>query len=298
MSSMTHSRRMASARTALVIGAVVGALIALAVPGRADAAPRNTAPPKTAAEPQNIVVFGDSFASNPPFFTNVGPGCHRDPSSWPNQLDRMTPKKLSDFSCANSSLEGGYNVYDQAKLARPMITPGTNAVLVQLGFNDYGHGLDFLVRCNVSGCPGGAEQFPALNATRYANRLRPLVTYVRYYAPKARIAIVGYPELYGDDQRDICTKVPGGAPVTRPGTSADPAFMRKLERVQADAARMLGVTFISLRKATRGHGMCAPDAWTEGYFYPFNGTETRLQAHPTRVGDRVAARTVRDALRL
>lgn len=292
MSFTTGIRSSIRTRATLTILALIGALIAFSTPGGADAAPRGD------VAPRNIVVFGDSFTSNPAFFSNVGPGCHRNPASWPNQLDRMTTKRVNDYSCANSSLEGPYNLYDQASKARAAITPGTSSVLVQLGFNDYGNGLDFLVRCHVSGCPGGEEQFPRLTTTNYAARLKPLIDYVRYYAPKARIAIVGYPEMYSENQRDICTRLPGGSPVTRPGTSAAPAFMRKIERVQSEAARKLNVTFVSLKQVTRGHGMCAPDAWIAGYFYPFDGANTRIQAHPTRVGDLVAARTVQSRLGL
>lgn len=252
----------------------------------------STIPAATAAPAGNIVVFGDSFASNPAFFSNVGDGCHLNPESWPSRLDARTPKRVDDFACANSSLFGGYNIYDQARYARRVIDKNTKAILIQLGFNDFGGGLDFLMSCYTRGCAGGDERFPTMTSDAYANRLRAIIDYVRYYSPKAKVAIVGYPELYAADQRDICTKLPGGVAVTRPGTSAHPAFMRKLERVQAAAARKLNVQFVSLAQATQGHGTCAADSWVSGFFHPFDGTATRLQGHPTATGDRVAARTI------
>lgn len=254
--------------------------------GNAEAAPR-----------ENVVVFGDSFSTNPEFFFNVGSGCHESPTAWPRHLDRTTNKRVNNFACAGTSLAGEYNLYDQARKARGAINKNTRAVLIQLGFNDFGSGLNFMINCYIVGCPGGVSQFPRLRADVYAARLKPMVDYVRYYAPRAKVAIVGYPDIYGD-RPDICSTVPGGAQVSRPGTSAHPAFMRKLDVVQADAARRLGIPFVSLMRVTKGHGTCSSDPWINGYFHPFEGLQTGIQGHPTGHGDVVAARTIKRQLSL
>lgn len=274
----------AVARVGLVVASVLGMIVvgAAAMPAESAAAPRG-----------NVVVLGDSFATNPPFFTNVGPGCHENSDAWPRRLAAITGKRVNNFACANATLSGGYNIYDEAQKARHAIGKDTRAVLVQVGFNDFGGGLDFLASCYVTGCPGGEARFPRMTSNAFASRLKPLVDYIRYYAPNAKIALVGYPELYAAGQRDMCVKLPGGAAVTRPGSSAHPAFMRKIERVQADSAKRLRIGFVSLATATRGQGMCAADAWVTGYFHPFEGVQTRIQGHPTATGDRVAARTVK-----
>lgn len=272
---------------AVLVAGVVALLVPLAGSPVADAAPRG-----------NVVVFGDSFASNPPFFSNIGPGCHKGPTAWPAQLNRITSQNVRSFACANTTLSGPWNIYDQAAEARGVINKDTRAVLIQLGFNDFGGGLGFMTNCYIAGCPGNEASFPAMKSATFANRLRPLVAYVRHHAPSAKIALIGYPELYAAGQLDICTRLPGGAPVTRPGTSAHPAFMRKLVRVQKETAQKLGASFVDLNRVTKGHSMCAPQPWTAGFLYPLAGGETAVQGHPTPTGDRVSARAIKSQLGL
>lgn len=270
-------------RVILPVAAGIAALTAGLVPaGQADAAPR-----------RNVVVFGDSFTAN--HNDDIGPACGRSPTSWPSQLQRITGKNIINEGCSGSTLNGRYNIYDQAKKARQRggLNAQTQAVLVQLGFNDFGGGTDLYTRCFTVGCPGSAASFPRMTTGNYASRLRPLVDYVRYYAPNAKIAIVGYPDVFGN-RREVCTRVAGSGPVVIPNSTAAPAFMNKLQKVQQDAAKRLGAGFVNLQAATRGHDLCSTQPWVNGIFYPNPGIGDTLRVgHPTPVGDRVAAGTVK-----
>lgn len=270
-------------RRTVLIGLLLAAIAALALP--------QMAAPASAAPRPYVVVMGDSYTTNFPDIVDDPTGCKKSPTSWPVQLHQNTRRPLLNVACSGSKLgTGRYNVYDQAHLARKRggFSDQTRAVLIQLGFNSFGGGPGLFDR------QGG--DFPSLTGANYADQLRPLVTYVRHYAPNAKIVIVGYPELFAPHEREVCMRV-AGVPVVKPGTTAAPTFMRKLQAAQQDAAGRLGVRFVNLQAVTRGHGLCGAQPWVNGVLYPNPGYyEHFLFAHPTPQGDAVAARTIARAL--
>ncbi len=266
----------------VVVLATLAALAAVPVP--AQAAPQG-----------DIVVFGDSYATN--HADELGPLCGHSPTSWPARLARRTNTRLVDVSCSGASLFGRYNVYDQAPkaVAKGAFSRRTRAVLIQLGFNDWVDRL-FYPRCFIAQCTD-VQQFRRLNATAYANRLRALVDYVRFYAPTATISLVGYPELFAEGTRELCTRVVGGTAITRPQTIAAIAAGQSLRTAQAGAARILGIGFIDTHLVTAGHGMCADDPWVRGVLYPHVGAaEGLLVGHPTAKGDAALAAAIAGTL--
>lgn len=137
-----------------------------------------------------------------------------------------------------------------------------------------------------------------MTADAVAARMRGVVDYVKYYAPKATILLVGYPELHRDGAREACVTV-GGAQVRRPVSSGIIEAMRRLQAAQEGAARILGVGFLDAQAVTRGHGLCTPDPWINGVFHPsLNPVYTALIGHPTVKGDAVLAEAVRVRLGL
>ncbi len=273
-------------RVTLLAAAALTAAGALTAAAAAEAAPRGT-----------VVVMGDSFTSDT--YAPAQP-CGQSPTNWPSRFAAGSGKRLVNVSCLGAELDGPQNVYDQAQRARRAggFTAATETVLVQLGFNDYNGGLDLYSRCLSRGCPGGESQFGRFTAARFAQRLGPLVTYVKHYSPNARIALVGYPELYAAGDRELCFGL-AGARVRVPNSSAAPAFSRRLQSAQRGAAELLKIDFVDLAAATRGHGMCAPDPWIQGVLSPVPGhaDDVLMVGHPTDRGNLAAARAVRAALR-
>lgn len=284
-------------RVRSAVGAV-GVLTTAVVAMFASVAPAQAAPKPRPNGPAYVVAFGDSYTANSPDIINPQAGCGVSPASWPAQLQRRTGRPVMNVACSGSSLTGGrYNVYDQARKAvqRGGLNRNTSAVLVQLGFNDFGGGSTLFSRCLTVGCPGSGN-FPGLNAVNYASKLRPLVDYVRHYAPRASISIVGYPTVFGRHDHNICGKVVG-APVVVPNTTAAPVFLKRLQATQKGAASRLGVGFIDLATPTKDHGICSPQPWVNGIFSPNPGIpDTVMLGHPTPVGDAAAARIVARAL--
>lgn len=280
-------------RIATAVGSIAAAAIA-ATAMLSAAAPANAAPaPKKQGAPY-IVTFGDSYTANYADTLDLLSDCNTSPTSWPSQLHRRTGAPVMNLACSGSRLSGGqYNIYDQARKAvsRGGLNANTRAVFVQIGFNDFNGGPDLFTRCLTISCPG-AGSFPGLNAGNYASKLRPLVNYVRYYAPRANISIVGYPQVFGPKDRDICANI-GGARVTLPNTSQATIFMNRLQGAQQGAANRLGVGFVDLKAPTANHSMCSPQPWVNGIMSPHPGiAETALVGHPTPAGDAAAARAV------
>lgn len=245
-----------------------------------------------AAPGDKIVVIGDSHASNQAY---VGPACSHDPGSWPNRLARTSSSTLIDTSCSGTSLSGRYNVNDAARIAdrRGGFTAQTKAVLIQLGFNEWNLAA-FNQRCLVQGCGAGDPALRDITAANFAARVRGVVDYAKYYAPNARIALVGYAEVHRPGAQQACTGVVGGGQVARPDSSGMIEAMRRLQAAQQGAAQALGIGFVDAQAATRGHGLCTPDPWMKGLLHPtIDPVDTLMFAHPTDKGDAVLAATIR-----
>ena len=122
-----------------------------------------------------------------------------------------------------------------------------------------------------------------MTAATYAGRLRALVDYVRFYAPKAAIRIVGYPELFADGAHNLCTNV-AGTKITKPQTRGGGRRRVVSAKHPVRAADILGTGFVDARAVTAGHGMCSTDPWVRGVMYPARSRQKRSWSvtHRTR----------------
>ena len=234
-------------------------------------------------------MFGDSITSG----TNLPVGvdsrkCIQGNTDWPAQVAHAkgvagTPDYLNE-SCPGASIDSlpGLLLADQARSAAENGAFGerTENVLIQLGFNDFwGNGLhaldagtrcwaDFIRGCDANAVAEGRAQDPAaMTGKAYADRIRKVVDYVRYYAPKAKIDLVGYPEMRAPQQNQVCIDI-AGLPATNPRGAAYAGFLEGLQTAQRDGAKELGVGFVDVRAATAGHGPCTPDPWMSGLLDP------------------------------
>ena len=139
---------------------------------------------------------------------------------------------------------------------------------------------------------GRVPDHQAVTGQAYADRIRSVVDYIRFYAPNAQIVLVGYPEIFASGQTAACMNI-GGAPVTQPNAEGYIAFLDRLDAAQREAAAILGIDHFDTRALTRGHGSCTPDSWIGGLTEP-SSLIVGAPIHPTQQGNRVLA----DALRL
>ncbi|MFI1916229.1 SGNH/GDSL hydrolase family protein [Nocardia sp. NPDC020380] len=267
------------------------------------------------ADGKAFVAIGDSYSTNGNIVYSLGFGyggnknCERSETSWPKQLAHqlnLADDDLVDVACLGASLATPphYTATYMAKQAADAGAFGsrTRLVTIQLGQNDvwnsgnHQRALDAEVTCLtnfIQGCgpdagtDGRAPDARNVSGDQYVSWIKPVVDYVRYYAPQAKIVFVGYPTVAERGNPQWCWDSPVGRMV-QPRAGAMTTFLDRVDDAQREAADTLGVNFFDTRAATAGHGTCSPDSWINGYFNPA-GEVLGIPFHPTVHGDTVTA---------
>ena len=302
-------------------------------PGDGSAAPGSAAPgsspmdllagsaaPAPARAPEGgarLIVFGDSMTSgtNLPLAVDSR-RCPQGVGSWPARVAaHMKVAGTPDFvnqSCYGGALDTtpAITLADQARAAADLgaFGPRTERVLIQLGFNDeWGNRnvravdaarmcwINFVDGCGMEAVAQGRTQDPAaVTPAAYRTRIAQVVEYVKYFAPNATIALVGYPDLRPAQPDAVCMSVLG-LPLNNPRGAAFARFTEALQNAQQGAARELGIEFVDLHRATAGHGPCTAQPWIDGII-DFRSNPLGGPMHLSPVGEAVAARAVIDTV--
>ncbi|MFC4126254.1 SGNH/GDSL hydrolase family protein [Nocardia rhizosphaerae] len=274
------------------------------------AAPVAANPPTGA----KVVVLGDSFTATAPVLGHADDGCTRSPSSWPNQLARDTrlagSAQFVDVSCNGGTIDtgDGWTLVHQARKASALgaFGTGTRVVLIQVGLNDvWGASTgtafpstDCLLNV-VAGCGFDATEqhrlpdYRAVSGANYADRVREVVTFVRYYAAGARVAFVGYPEVFPSGQPTACMDLAGVGRIVQPRAEGYIAYLDRIQEAQREAAHLLGTEFVDVRAVTTGHGSCTDQPWVSG----LDGATSLFDGapiHPNAQGNGAVAAQVRE----
>ncbi|MET7770611.1 SGNH/GDSL hydrolase family protein [Nocardia sp. NPDC005366] len=291
-------------------GACAAALAIAAAAAGVTAAHADSAP-----EGKKVVVLGDSYTANGWDPLSLGDVCVRGDTAWPAQLGRLIGPRGSDQvanpSCSGSSIDSGpgYTLAMQALQADHdgAFGPATRLVTLQLGLDDHWGDTDqtlwyAMQQCVfdlVRGCDldaveqGRIPDVRGVTGAAYAERIRAAVTYIRYYAPAARIVIVGYPEILPPGQGTACFSILGVAPFIQPRGRAIVEYFDRMDRAQREAAQLLGLDFFDTRALTTGHGLCSAEPWINGVFDPHTDI-AGLPLHPSARGDAVVANALHD----
>lgn len=297
-------------------GAVVAAALAVtAIYAPAAAAPVENSRPAG----KSLVVLGDSFTANYPKLFSGTKECLHAPTSWPTRLsERMGLAGAPDFvdaSCSGSTIasgQGWWLVHEVAEAAKQQaFGPETEVIAVQTGMNDVWSrtntasmitSLQSCVFNFVDGCgleaaeQGRFTEYRNVTGRLYADRIREVITYMRYYAPNARIMLVGYPELFPAAQEHVCVNVLGAGRVVQPRGRAVTEYLDRLDTAQRQAAELLGLEFVDIRSVTAGHGLCAAEPWLNGFLDPAADI-AGMPFHPSAHGDAVTAVAVYERIR-
>ena len=258
-----------------------------------------------------VLVFGDSVTAGASFdLFSDSRGCLHSVSGWPRVLQRtagLGDGRLLDASCWGGSVADGpgTSLADQVRYAERLggVGPNTRDIYIQLGHNDYWSvpGTDTfrtVVSCFAgSSCqPGttGVTDPADVTAAAYTARMKPVTDYLRWYAPGARIHLVGYPKITGPAGTGACMRILG-LPWHKPGAGVIDSFYTRLQKAQAAAAAGMDLDFIDLWPATGSHAACTADPWIAGILDPVPGTGTVVW-HPTTAGNTAIASLVRPSL--
>ncbi|UGT61936.1 SGNH/GDSL hydrolase family protein [Nocardia asteroides] len=291
---------------------VVSALCAAAALAAASAMGTAAAQAEPAPQGKQVIVLGDSYTANgwDPF--TLGDVCVRGATAWPAQLGALLePGQVANPSCSGATIDSGpgFTLAHEVLQAdrEGALGPATKLVTVQLGLDDrWGestqtlwYGLQQCVFDLVRGCDLDAVEqgrYPDLHGVTgpvYAERIRAAVTYIRYYAPAARIVIMGYPEVLAAGTETACVSILGVAPFIQPRAKAVVDYFDRMDRAQREAAQLLGLEFLDTRALTAGHGLCSAEPWVNGFF-DWRTDIAGLPLHPSARGDSVVANALYD----
>lgn len=259
------------------------------------------APPAAAATAPNYVALGDSYSAAsgvlPPDPT-APLVCLRSARDYPHLIAAETGAKLSDVTC------GAAETKDFATAQYPGVPPQLDAVgdhtglvTMTIGGNDSGVFISAIVACGLAGISTAGQGSPCRDryGTGFGDTIR-TTTYpalvgalrsVRAKAPRAEVAILGYPWIL---------PASGGCFDKMPIATGDVPYLRDVQATLNDAVRRAaaatGATYVDFSTVSSGHDACRPLGvrWIEPVL---QGTNPVI-VHPNALGEaKMAARTLR-----
>ncbi len=281
------------------LGVVAAVTAGAVVPASAD-----TAEPRPRAA--RYVALGDSFTAGPAIPRQIDPRCGRSDANYPSVIRRtLGIAAFTDASCGGATTDHLWQRQRATGNAPQLDAVGRDTGLVTLGIggNDsvfadlFGrcvHRTGTVPRdnpCQRQYTRGGTDELDRrVNAT--APKVAAALEAVHRRAPHARVAVVGYPAIIGDDVEGCRASLriaDGDLPYVR-GT------LRRLNAMLRKQATDRGDLYVNTHAATAGHDACRPAAerWVEGLRTLPGRPSAPL--HPNAYGERAMAKAVVDAL--
>ncbi len=224
------------------------------------------------ALPGPVVALGDSYTSGalfPADSTARPPGCLRSNKAYPVLVATALGAPLTDVSCSSAGVADMTAAQKTGLGTNPpqlnALAPDDSLVLLTLGGDDLGF-TSVLEKCmelsfsDPWGSPcaayytkGGTDQLAAAVRTE-APRMAAVLAAIAARAPRARIVVVGYPDLF---------PLSGGCWPAVPITSGDIGYLRGIE-LQLNAmlavdAKAANASYVNTYTPTIGHDFCQPE---------------------------------------
>ena len=266
----SHARGWPTLAGVLTAGLLTAACQATPTPTMAAAAGSSAAAYSAPTGP--VVALGDSYTAGallPADPRAKPPGCLRSAKAYPVLVARALRAPLTDVACTNAGVKemtGAQKTYlgtNPAQLSA--LAPDDRMVLLTLSGDDLGF-LNVLKQCmklsftKPWGSPcaayyakGGTDQLAA-GVTAEAPRMARVLAAITTRAPRARVVVVGYPDMFPQT---------GGCWPAVPVTDGDVAYLRgievKINAMLAATAKAAGATFVNTYTPTVGHDFCTPE---------------------------------------
>ncbi|MCX4903965.1 SGNH/GDSL hydrolase family protein [Streptomyces sp. NBC_00878] len=251
----------------------------------------------------DYVALGDSYASGPGIPTQVDTTCARSDQNYPSLLATVKNWQLTDVSCGGATTAALTGPQGTKPPQLDALDAGTDVVTLTIGGNDLGFSsnLATCARLTSSDPTGNPCQtfFTNTGTDRLAQRVNEIapsiaeaLDSIRQRAPRAKVLVVGYPDLFPDDGVG-CTSSPV------PLAAGDFAYLRdtgkRLNAMLASQARASGVRYVDTYTPTIGHDMCKPTG--ERWIEPLVVAAPAAGSHPNAQGRQAMATAVQRALR-
>jgi hypothetical protein len=228
--------------------------------------------------------MGDSYASGVgtgSYYPDSG-ACLRGPLAYPVLAASRLGAQLEFTACSGARID------DLLEQQLGLLSGASGYVSVSIGGNDAGFG-SVMTRCALP-IPLICER--AIAAARaYIRRVLPgrletVYTAILDRAPEARVAAVGYPRMFNDEDCDAATFFTRGE---ESGLNRTANLFARTERATAEA---YGFAFVDPRHAFSAHAICDEDEWLNGLSSPIVES-----FHPNVLGHRTYARLLVRAFR-
>lgn len=237
-----------------------------------SAGPEGPAPVEAGSR---YVALGDSYASGPELGAETGPaGCAQTDGNYPHQLAERLELDLVDVSCGgsdSSALTDGRTLASGKELPPQLdaVTADTALVTLTIGGNDRQIFNRLVTTCIGLGVkdPDGApcteiaegaavpleDQVAAI-----ADRIDEALQVISERAPRARVVVVGYPQVFpAAGTCDQLALASGDYPLAHD-------LVEQMVAAQREGAERGGAEFVDLTDVMAGHDMCANDPWIAG----------------------------------
>lgn len=278
-------RRLVASATALVTSA--GAVLTAAAPS-------------SAGEKQlDYVALGDSYSAASgvlPPDPDAPPQCLRSIRNYPHVIaEKLGPARVSllDVTCGAAQTRDFFaSQYVGVAPQLDALSKRTDLVTMTIGGNDSNVFVGAIASCGVAGLTTAGQGSPCKNqygrsfvktirTTTFPALVKALRA-VHRRAPKAEVAIIGYPWIL--PKEDGCfAKVPVA--------KGDVPYLRDLQWELNDAirraAKRTGSTYVTLNRVSEGHDACQPIGvrWVE----PVVQTLNPVVVHPNALGEATMA---------
>jgi lysophospholipase L1-like esterase len=271
--------------------ALVAAILALAL--AAQVAP-------AAISPLRYVALGDSYSAAsgvlPPDLS-APPQCLRSVLNYPHVIAGTTGAQLTDVTCGAAETKDFFT--SQSPGVAPQldaVQKDTQLVTMTIGGNDSGVFINTVLSCGTAGLSTLGQGSPCkdrygssfedtIRTTTYPALVQSLKA-VRAKAPKAKVAILGYPWIM---------PASGGCFDKMPIAQGDVPYVRGIQATLNDAVRRAaaatGARYVNLNTASNGHDACQAIGvrWVEPVL---QGTNPVI-VHPNALGEsEMAAQTM------
>ncbi|HEX5527677.1 MAG TPA: SGNH/GDSL hydrolase family protein [Solirubrobacterales bacterium] len=257
--------------------------------------------PGAAAAPLRYVALGDSYSAASgvlPPDPSAPPECLRSLRNYPHVIAAATGAQLRDVTCG--AAETSHFFESQWPGVAPQLdalASDTQLVTMTIGGNDSNVFIETVLACGAAGLSTLGQGSPCkdrygssfeetIKNTTYPSLVRALEA-VHAHAPRARVAILGYPWIMPTS---------GGCFDKMPVAEGDVPYVRGIQATLNDAVRRAatatGSTYVNMNLVSEGHDACKPIGvrWIEPVL---QGTNPVI-VHPNALGEaEMAAQTIK-----
>jgi hypothetical protein len=253
------------------------------------------------AAPLSYVALGDSYSAASgvlPPDPAAPPECLRSILNYPHVIAGQIGAQLNDVTCGAADTTHFFNSqYPGVAPQLNAVNSHTQLVTMTIGGNDSGVFINSIIDCGSAGIATLGQGSPCKD--RYGSSFDDTIrtkTYpslvnalraVRAKAPKAKVAILGYPWILPATR---------GCFPTMPVASGDVPYLRDIQATLNNAiqraAAATGVTYVNFTTVSNGHDACQPIGvrWIEPVL---TGTNPVI-VHPNALGEsQMAAQTIK-----